>query len=589
VRPDRPWLDPRGLGFAVALAVLAACANGVWILLDSTTPSWDQSYYLSVALAYRDAFEAGGVGDLLDAIRTTDPAHGPLFTVLLWPLVSLFGPGPRSALLLDFLLSPLLYLAVGQIAWLLFRSWVARLLAIGLVATMPLIVGLGHEILVDYLLVTLTAVSLWLLLLSDGFRRLGMAVAAGVAMGLGTLTKVTFPAFVAGPLLVVVAGIALERLRSREGAGAAGRQPSLGLLARNAGGALLAYAAVVAPWYAINFDATLDYVRSTTSGPLSEGAGPEDPLAFDAIATFTLGVANAHVSWIVLLAGLLAAALCAPRIGALLRRPLDPLPLFSLAFLLAWVLVPFVSVATAHNQDVRLMAPALPGIAVLAAGAMSAVPRPRARLALIAVTGALLVYQTANHTTAIDASVLPEQLDARVGSYEAVIPLDSDPIGYERLPGDDYGTPVIDYMAAVGGEGGEPGVPPTACLLESEPIVNANTFRYLASANEAEFGFVDVTVGPGERGALRERLAECDLALYVRKPGENPDLAGSRLQIVNEEYAARYMTPRLIALFGGPSRTFLVGEPLASRGENAYLTTSGSGARVRVLTRRRDR
>lgn len=580
--PGRSWLDPRGLGFAVALAIFAACANGVWILLDEATPSWDQSFYLSVALTYGDAFGAGGVPDVLHAIRTTDPSHAPLFTLLLWPLLSLFGPGPRSALLLNFLLSPLLYIAAGQVAWLLFRSWVARLLAIVLVATMPLMVGLGHEILADYLLVTVVTVSLWLLLLSDGFRRWDMAVATGVAMGLGTLTKVTFPAFVAGPLIVVLAGIAISRRRGGE------ETPvPLGLLARNVGSALLAYAATIAPWYVTNFDATVDYVRSTTSGPLSEGAGPEHPLTFDAIASFTLGVANQHITWIVLLAGLAAAVLCASRIKALFARPLDPRPLLALAFLLAWFLVPYLSVATAHNQDVRLMAPAMPGLAVLVAAAMAAVPWRGARLALIGVTGALLVFQTTAHTTEIDPPVVPDRLDARIDSYEAVVTLDSDPIGYERLPGPNYGTPVIEYMAAVAPAGRE-GAPPTACLLESEPIVNGNTLRYLAMAEDEEFAFVDFIVGPGERGALPERLAECDLALYARRP-EDPNLEGSRLQIVNDEYAARYMTPQLISLFEGPSRTFWVGEPIASSGENSYLTTSGSGAKVRVLTQGRDR
>jgi len=580
VTASRPWLDPRGLGFAVALAIVAACANGAWILLDSATPSWDQSYYLSTALAYGDAFDAGGIPDLLHAIRTTDASHGPLFTVLLWPLLSIFGPGPRSALLLNFLVSPFLYIAAGQIAWLLFRNWVARLLAIGLVATMPLMVGLGHEVLQDFLLVTLTAVALWLLLLTDGFRRWEMAVATGVAMGLGTLTKVTFPLFVAGPLLVVLAGMAIARRR------ADGREPpSLGLIARNAGLALLAYVVVISPWYVPNFDATVDYVRSTTGGPLSEGAGPEHPLTFDAITSFTLGVANQHVSWILLLAGLLAATLCVGRIRTLLARPLDPAPLLSVAFLLAWFLVPYLSVATAHNQDVRLMAPALPGLAVLVAGTIAAVERRRARLALIAVAGALLAYQTLAHTTEIDPPT-SGRIAVGIDSYEAVVTLNSDPLGYERLPAPDYGTPAIEYMASAAEALGEPGAPPTACLLESEPIVNGNTFRYLAAAEEVEFAFVELLVGPGEGGVLGERLRECDLALYVRKPVDDPAIAGSRLQIVNEEYAARYMTPRLLAIFDGPSRTFPVGEAVASSGENAYLTTSGSGARLRVLTQR---
>ena len=47
--------------------------------------------------------------------------------------------------------------------------------------------------------------------------------------------------------------------------------------------------AIIAPWYITNLQPTLDYINSTTSGPLSEGAGPEHPCTFHAIASFTTG------------------------------------------------------------------------------------------------------------------------------------------------------------------------------------------------------------------------------------------------------------------------------------------------------------
>ena len=37
-----------------------------------------------------------------------------------------------------------------------------------------------------------------------------VSLGLGLAMGLGTLTKVTFPIFVVGPILVVLAGIAIS-------------------------------------------------------------------------------------------------------------------------------------------------------------------------------------------------------------------------------------------------------------------------------------------------------------------------------------------------------------------------------------------
>jgi len=579
-----PWLDPRGFRFAVLLAVAAACANGIWILLDNSVPSWDQSYYLSVTLTYRDALEGGGATELLRSIHSTDPSHAPLFTVLMLPFVYVFGPGPRSGLLLNFLLAPALYLAAGQIAWLVFRNWIARLLAIGLVATMPLLVGLNHNVLQDFLLVTLTTVSLFLLLRTEGFSRGWISVAMGLAMGLGSLTKVTFPLFIVGPLLVIFVQVAFLRARAQREE----QQPLLPArtLARNLAGAALAYAIVTVPWYGPNLSPTLDYVSSTTSGPLALGAGPTDPYTFTAIASFTLGVINGNVSWIILIAGAIALVLCVTRLRSLLSRPLQPNPLFGLGFLCAWALVPYLSVGFAHNQDVRLMAPAMPAVAILVAGAMSAVPRPRARMALTAIVGTLLAYQTLNHTTPVTPSFLPDRIIAGTDSYWAVAILNSDPIGYEQLPGEDYGTPVIEYIKDVAKVDTEPERNRSVCMLQSEPVVNSPTFRYLAQAHEQPFVFVDLIVEPGRSAGLREQLAGCEFALYVKQPAPDPTTAAGRLKLVNATFAASFMTPRLVALFDGPRRSFQVAEPAGDTGRAKYLSHAGRGVRLWVLSRR---
>ena len=279
------WLDPADLRSAIALALLAAAANAIWVFLDHSTPSWDQSSYLTVAITFRDALQNGGPKDLFNAIRDTDPARGPLFTTSILPFMLVFGDGARTGLLPNLVLAPVLYLAAGQIAWIVFRNGAARLLAIVFVATMPLLVGLQHEVLQDFVLLTLTTVSILLLLMGEGFTRRWYCVGLGVAMGLGTLTKVTFPIFVLGPLLVVLIEVAYAHFSARR---AGERGPDLGATAVNLGLAALAYVVVIAPWYLTNLQPTLDYINSTTSGPLSEGAGPEHPFTFHAIASFTI-------------------------------------------------------------------------------------------------------------------------------------------------------------------------------------------------------------------------------------------------------------------------------------------------------------
>jgi 4-amino-4-deoxy-L-arabinose transferase-like glycosyltransferase len=580
-----PWLDPTGVSAAIALAILAAIANGVWILLDHSQPSWDQSFYLATSLHYQEAFSGGGPGELLSTIKDTDPSHGPLFTILMLPFLYLFGPEQGSGLALNLLIAPVLYFSAGEIAWIVFRNWVARLLAIFLVATMPLMVGLFHNVLQDFLLVTLATLSLLLLLKSEGFQRRWMTWAMALTMGLGTLTKVTFPLFVIGPVLVVVIQVVASMLAARRDGEPGANRDRLRRLAVNLGGAALVYLAVAFVWYGPNFSETIDYVRSTTSGPLALGAGPTNPYTFDAVTSFTTGVVNSNLSWVILLTGLVALALSAERVRALFTRPLRWTPLANLAFLLAWAVIPYLSVALAHNQDVRLMAPALPAVAILVAGAVAGVRRRRARIALAGFAVIVLSYQTLTHVTDVTPGFLPDRVSVSVGSYDAVIGLNSEPIGYERLPEPDYGTPVIEYIeevARVSPGGSE--LPRTVCMLQSEALINGNTFRYLAIAREDPYTFVDVVTTPdGTPRDLEEALSGCNFALFVKPPPVPPSGPDSRLTLVNEPFAAHHMTPRLLNLFQGPSRAF----PLnggRSEAEVEYLDNTGSN-RVRVLVR----
>lgn len=578
------WLDPTTVQAAVGLAILAAIANGVWILIDDAVPSWDQSHYLSTTLQYKQTLAAGGPIDLLRAIYNLDPGHGPLYTTALLPFVYIFGASASSALVLNLILAPVLYFSCGQIAWIVFRRWQARLLTIVLVAAMPLMVGLFHNVLVDFLLVTLAALSLLLLLQSEGFQRRWTTWAMALVMALGTLTKVTFPAFVAGPLLVIVAQVIVTQLANHKRGD--GNSAELRQLAINLGGAAVVFAVVAFAWYGPNFSETLDYVRSTTSGPLSEGAGPEDPLTFDAITSFTTGVVNFNLSWVILGVGLVAVALNAARVRALVRRPLQAGPLWKLGFLLAWALIPYLSVATAHNQDVRLMAPALPAVAILVAGAICAVPQRQARLALAGVAVVLLGYQTLNHVTDVTPGFMPDRVRIALGDYEAAVQLDSAPIGYEQLPGEDFGTPVIEYMEEVSlaSPGGLSG-PRTVCLLQSEATMNSNTLGFLSLARGDPFVFADVVSDRGgtERG-LEEVLSGCNYAVYVPQAEVSPAGPGSRLEIVNEPYAANHMTPRLLRLFRGPGRSFPLSDNAGSEGEPEYLSAAGN-ERVQVLVR----
>jgi 4-amino-4-deoxy-L-arabinose transferase-like glycosyltransferase len=576
------WLAPSGFRAALLLALLAAAANAVWILLDHTAPAWDQAHYLLVSLQYRHAFDADGLSGMLHAIDSVDTSRGPLFPILITPFVAVLGDSARSAMVLNVVLAPVLYLAAGQIAWLLFRNGVARLLTIFLVATLPLLVGLYHNVFQDFLLASLATLSLLLLLMTDRFQRPWLCAALGLTMGLGTLAKVTFPLFVLGPLMVVLLQLFLSRRDARR-ADQPEDEPDIRAALTNLVIAAAVFAVVALPWYLKNYAAAREYVESTTSGPLSVGAGPKHPLTFDAAASFTANLVDSDLSWILALVAITALLLNLPRVRSLFSRPMRSGPVLKLAFLLSWVLVPYLTLVSAHNQDVRLMAAAMPGVAVLVAGAVSTVRSANARRTLVVIAVVAFGYQTLNHV--ISVSPGSENLTVRIGSYPAVLHLGSEPIGYEQLPGPDYAAPIVDYLARAVQQGPSSDQLHSVCLLETEPAINETTLGFAAATREAPLVFYNVKAMPEDGTSLASTLSKCNFAIYAKQSLPNSNLADVRLTLVNEEFAATAMTPALLKLFAGPSRVFSTGARPEMEGEDKYASWAGKADRVRVLTR----
>jgi len=91
---------------------------------------------------------------------------------------------------------------------------------------------------------------------SNGLRNKGHALLFGVFMGIGFVTKYTFPAFLVLP--VVFAGVAVIRFRSFSGLAVA----------------LMAFAAIAGPWLWAHGDAVWAYVVSSASGSHSISDSP---------------------------------------------------------------------------------------------------------------------------------------------------------------------------------------------------------------------------------------------------------------------------------------------------------------------------
>ena len=126
----------------------------------------------------------------------------PPLTYLVGALGILFGgvgvAPPIIALNVVFVL--LLALGCYNVGRLAFGP-LAGVLAIMFALGSPLVIEEFHEFMLDAPEAAMVAISVWAILATDRFLRLGICALAGVAVGLGMLSKESFAFFVAGLVL----------------------------------------------------------------------------------------------------------------------------------------------------------------------------------------------------------------------------------------------------------------------------------------------------------------------------------------------------------------------------------------------------
>jgi 4-amino-4-deoxy-L-arabinose transferase-like glycosyltransferase len=213
---------------AVLLFIALTCW---WLSRNRAMPYGDAGFHILTALEFHDFIASG---------HWTEPfTVNTAITDVYPPLTSLVGAlgmfvGGRSAaapiLAQNLLYVPLLALACYRIARRVYGA-LAGCLAVAYALGAPLIAEQFHVFMLDAPLTAVVAATVWLVLESERFERLPVAAAAGALAGVGAMSKQTFPLYVGGFVLVVLAN--------------GGGRRSL----RGFGVFLAAALLVAAPWY----------------------------------------------------------------------------------------------------------------------------------------------------------------------------------------------------------------------------------------------------------------------------------------------------------------------------------------------------
>lgn len=480
----------RAASFSAAAFAFAATA---WhIARNAAPPAWDDAWYLEVSFRLWSALKTS---PLAFARQYVDAFHikAPLISLVPLPLYALFGMGERVAVWANL---PLAVVA----AWAWYRTaaewWKehprgrdAAALGGALSALVPLAYGLSRLFFVETLLTALLALFAWRCAAAKRTDR-AEGSRLGVLLGLGLLTKVTFPLLAAGFVWP-----ARERLKP------------------HAKRALLVATLVAATWYAANAPYVAGFAWSAGFGKVARDYAGAGGLAarlqwLEAIARHGFSLPLTAV-----MAAVVAAAALAPR-----RAKLDAGAAAGL-----WGLAPLLVYAAGVNHEPRMIAPLLAVPALLAARAAVSFSRPSARyLASAALLGAGL-------------GVCADQT-FRAGPGRALV--------YNGAPSADAGWDRGALVDAVVRAAGPDAV--AAVALEHRDL-NANNLSSLAAARGLPLSFVNLGYAQESVEGALIRLKDKQASALVLIEGLPPSEMPAFLNRANAGIAAAVRSGRLRA------------------------------------------
>ena len=308
----------------------------VWLYLNRIPPNWDDAWYLAKSLAAYDALTHDGIIGYVKTLDSAFPSRAPLIAVLPTPFYLVFGRHWHAAYLVNIAAMLLLFAAVYDMGR---RWWSTRagLLAVLVVATMPLLYGLATWYMVDYALTAVVAFAIWLLIESDGMERQAIVLLFGATCGAGLLLKASFGVFIVFPFLYIW-------MKSRR----RGRAIFL---------ASIPCLIVALPWYAFHLRSTVEFALAAGYGKAGAVYGTGGIFSLAAIGTYVSNVVRDGISGYYAVLSIVLAAWTMWRSRHLSQNASQALPLF-------WLLS-FPIYLFGQNKDVRLIAPILPAFALL--------------------------------------------------------------------------------------------------------------------------------------------------------------------------------------------------------------------------------
>jgi len=386
-----------------------------WYAVDTRMPNGDNGKHLNIAFQYYDGIRYGAPL----APFTDWTQYPPLLHIVGVIGIAAAGVGVTQAgIAMNLVFVPMLVLGCYGAGSVAFDRRVGVLAAVFALAC-PMIMSLFHVFMLDAPTAALSAMSVWLLLASDRFRRPGVVVAAGVFVALGFYAKGTFVLFVAGLLLVLVVRGGWRQWKN---------VTLFGIIV----------AALVLPWYVAHYHELTGLTSGATKGaqPVNwYGSIPyPDQWTFANFTWYFWNLINNQVYLplaVFFFVGLLAALIAMAReLFAKTTAPADPArPTRYLPELMAGGLVGYLGISYINLDDPRYTLPCLVYVALIGTWWIVQIRRRWQPVAALGIA-AIFAVNTVTQNFAVGGAVritTSKSVASPIGEYSATV---ISPAGY---------------------------------------------------------------------------------------------------------------------------------------------------------------
>ncbi len=511
--------SPAAVAIWALLALFTAYllwVNRSYNIANTRPPTYDDAWYLESSLHFYHQLTNEGFKAFLSAYASSFRTKAPLISVLPIPFYLLFGTGYQTALLVNSLFVVIANLFLFLLVRRLFSPGIA-LAAVAFYQTMPLAYGLSRTFFPDYGLAALVIVWLYYLVAAQRLTRGPANFALGVVLGLGLLMKILFPAFIAGPLLVVL----YDRHKDRPSPAAhhfwlwrlCARWPLAAILVPGA--------AMASTWYVFHVRAILTYAWQGAYGEIGSQYG--GGLAHWAALAINRGASFYYAAALLILG---TAALLVNR----QRLSFD----HRAALLAAWLAPPLLAIASGRNREIRFLISLLPAVATLLSLAVFHLGRHRNVQVALAVLllifperlFAALSYRPLHHGHSEENRLGPFVLFSR-------------DLGWARPPSSEGHWDQQRILEALRRLAPPSSRPRYVVVGVEHPYLNANLLSYFNAYTQYPLRFTSLGYAEASADAAVARIWEFDARFLLMQDGLHDHDLPPFLNQVNQQIQGR--------------------------------------------------